>query len=170
MAYTPQTIAQGFPAVLFSQMSPANPYMAAQFIAQRGLAIRFNQIMLAARKLPPYTDEFSAARLIIYEGGIAESMSGGSLIAGLDTWAVNVPAFNPKRIYLNHLFTAEAPILSFAGGLQCSFDVGVTALLLAPYHKSDTAGTPPTTVVSCFMSGSYVSRDGKRDGELVWGY
>lgn len=167
---TTQTKGQGFQDRIQAQLSSTSKYATIEYKGQKNHAVRIDQIVYGASKIPPYTDIFAGGRLFIVEGTRATcEASANVIITGLDAFVVNIPAFNPNKVYADILLTQPFINLVFDGGLVCDFDKDIVVLLMAAYNASDTVGSLPTIMTTLNVFGHYVSRGSGSKGKIVLG-
>ena len=167
---TTQKQGQGFQDRIQAQLSATSKYATIEYKGQKNKAVRIDQIIYGAAKIPPYTDIFAGGRLFIIEGTRATcEASAGVIVTGLDAFVVNIPAFNPNKVYADILLSQSFVDVVFDGGLVCDFDKDIVVLLLAAYNASDTVGSLPTMMTTLNVFGRYVGRDSAQKGKIVQG-
>lgn len=133
--------------------------------AQRNTRIRIDQIVFGACQVPPFTNGYASARLLVFEGEMP-----ASILTNMDVFTANWDTFKPNKILLDVMLAVPYINLPFHRGLYGTKDTNVNVMLLSPYNVADTVPNPSTFTTTLTVIGEREStQQSATKGKLVSG-
>lgn len=158
----PLLTANSFNDHIQAQLSPTSKMATMYLKGRKNTRVRIDQLVYGACQLPPFTNAFAAARLLVFEGAPPPTFPTGT-----DTFTTNWDNFNPPQVFLDIVLAQPFVDLPFPKGLYGTPDKDVGIMLLAAYNIADTINTPSTMQTTLNVLGDFESTLQNQKGKIT---